>query len=201
MAMAQRDIRRMLAYSSIGQMGYISLGLALGNPAALTGALLHVLNHTIMKGCLFLIAGGVQWRTGVYNIEAFVGMSRRLPLTMAAFVITALSMIGLPPTAGFFSKWYLLTGAVEANAWFFVGALVLSSLLSAVYFFRVIELSYLRSAAAGSSPDMDMTYRQELPARMLTPILMLATGVLLLGLWNHTIVSRVIQYALPPQGL
>jgi multicomponent Na+:H+ antiporter subunit D len=104
MAIAQRDIRRMLAYSSIGQMGYISLGLALGNPAALTGALLHILNHAIMKGCLFLIAGGVQWRTGVYKIEAFVGMSRRLPLTMAAFAVTALSMIGLPPTAGFLAS-------------------------------------------------------------------------------------------------
>jgi multicomponent Na+:H+ antiporter subunit D len=201
MAIAQRDIRRMLAYSSISQMGYISLGLALGNPAALTGALLHILNHAIMKGCLFLIAGGVQWRTGVYTIEAFVGMSRRLPLTMAAFVVAALSMIGLPPTAGFFSKWYLLTGAIEANAWFFAGTLVLSSLLSAVYFFRVIELSYLRSAAADSSPDIGAGRRQELPAGMLTPILALATGVLLLGLLNHTIVIHVIQYALPPQGL
>jgi hypothetical protein len=70
-----------------------------------------------------------------------------------------------------------------------------------VYFFRVIELAYLRSAAEGSTPDTDAAYRQELPAGMLTPILMLATGVLLLGLLNHTIVNRVMQYALPPRGL
>src|SRR5688572_2589252 len=79
LAMAQRDIRRMLAYSSVGQMGYIVLGLALGNPAAFKGALLHVLNHAIMKGCLFLAAGGIYWHTGFCKLEDFAGMSRRMP--------------------------------------------------------------------------------------------------------------------------
>jgi multicomponent Na+:H+ antiporter subunit D len=201
LAIAQRDIRRMLAYSSVSQMGYITLGLALANPAAIIGALLHVLNHAIMKGCLFLIAGGIQWRHGVCHLEDFIGMSRRMPLTMASFVIAALSMIGLPPTAGFFSKWYLITGAVEAHAWFFVAALVLSSLLTAVYFFRVIELAYLRQPEAESAAAVLMAARQELPVRMLTPILILATGVLLFGLLNYTVVSRVIQFALPQKGL
>jgi multicomponent Na+:H+ antiporter subunit D len=201
LAIAQHDIRRMLAYSSIGQMGYITLGLALGTPAAITGALLHILNHAIMKGCLFLIAGGVQWRTGIYHIAAFAGMSRRLPLTMAAFVVAALSIIGLPPTAGFFSKWYLMTAAVEVHAWWYVGVLVLSSLLNAVYFFRVIELSYWRAPDTTHSPDVATAYQHELPLPMLTPILLLATGVLLLGLLNHTVVTRFMQYALPQQGL
>ncbi|WP_089718509.1 complex I subunit 5 family protein, partial [Candidatus Entotheonella palauensis] len=102
LAVAQRDVRRMLAYSSVSQMGYIFLGLALGTPTALKGALLHLLNHAIMKGCLFLAAGGVQWRTGGYRLEDFIGVSRRMPLTMAAIVLAAISMIGLPPTAGFF---------------------------------------------------------------------------------------------------
>jgi multicomponent Na+:H+ antiporter subunit D len=201
MAIAQRDIRRMLAYSSVGQMGYITLGLSLANPAALIGALLHVLNHAIMKGCLFLIAGGIQWRTGVSKVEAFAGMSKRMPLTMAAFVVAALSMIGLPPTAGFFSKWYLLSGALEAHAWFFVFALLTSSLLNAVYFFRVIEVSYLRQTDTADGESGEGANRQELPARMLTPILVLATGVLILGLLNQTVVARVIQYALPQQVL
>lgn len=201
MAVAQRDIRRMLAYSSVGQMGYITLGLALANPAAITGALLHVLNHAVMKGCLFLIAGGIRWRTGVCRIEAFIGMSRRMPLTMAAFVVAALSMIGLPPTAGFFSKWYLISGAIEAHAWFFIGVLLLSSLLNAVYFFRVIEVAYFRQADATDPAAGHGTSWQELPVRMLTPILILATGVLLLGLLNHTVVTRVIQFALPLQVL
>lgn len=208
-ALAQRDIRRMLAYSSIGQMGYILLGIALGTPAALIGALLHVLNHAVMKGCLFLIAGGVHWRTGRHTIDEFVGMNRRMPITMAAFVVAALSMIGLPPTAGFFSKWYLLSGALEANAWPCAAALILSSLLSAVYFFRVIEISYLRqpdgaAASAGehaAHPAPAPITRHELPARMLVPILVLATGILVLGLLNQTVVTQVIQQALPLEGV
>ncbi len=199
MAVAQQDIRRMLAYSSVGQMGYIALGLALGNPAAITGALLHVLNHAIMKGCLFLIAGGIQWRTGVCKIADFVGMSRRLPLTMAGFVVAALSMIGLPPTAGFFSKWYLLIGAAQAHAWPFLVALVLSSLLNAVYFFRVIEVAYLQPQSTGRKQGQALR-RHELPLPMLAPIVALAAAVLILGLFNQTLVTQVIQYALP-QGI
>jgi multicomponent Na+:H+ antiporter subunit D len=200
LAIAQRDIRRMLAYSSVAQMGYILLGLALGTPAAIIGALLHVLNHAIMKGCLFLIAGGVQWHTGVCKIEDFIGMSRRMPLTMAAFVVAAVSMIGLPPTAGFFSKWYLLTGAIEAHAGMFVAALLLSSLLNAVYVFRVIEVAYLRQPEGAGYGEASRFLRHELPVRMLMPILILATSVVLLGLLNQTVVTQVIQYALPLEG-
>jgi multicomponent Na+:H+ antiporter subunit D len=201
LALAQRDIRRMLAYSSIGQMGYITLGVSLGTPDALTGALLHVLTHAVMKGCLFLIAGGVHWHLGVSQIAAFAGMSRRLPFTMAGFVVAALSMVGLPPTAGFFSKWYLISGAIAAHAWVFVGALLLSSLLTAVYFFRVIELSYFGQPDATDTVPHPAARWHDLPAPMLTPIVLLAAGVLLLGLLQHSVVTHLIRYALPPQGL
>jgi multicomponent Na+:H+ antiporter subunit D len=117
MALAQTDVRRMLAYSSVGQMGYIVFGLAIGTPVALTGALLHVLNHAVMKSCLFLAAGGVYFRAGAREVAAYDGLAGRLPVTMAAFTLAAASMVGLPPTGGFFSKWYLLIGAVEAGAW------------------------------------------------------------------------------------
>jgi multicomponent Na+:H+ antiporter subunit D len=197
LAVAQRDLRRMLAYSSVGQMGYIILGLSLGTRAALIGALLHMLNHAIMKGCLFLAVGGVQWRMGSCNLDDFAGISRRMPYTMAAVVVAAISMIGLPPTAGFFSKWYLVTGAIQAHAWVFVAVLIGSSLLSAVYFFRVIEWAYLR-APEHDAPSA--TRRQELPVQMLMPILLLATSILLLGLLNQTVISHVIQYALPQRG-
>jgi multicomponent Na+:H+ antiporter subunit D len=200
LAIAQRDIRRMLAYSSVGQMGYIVLGLSLGTPTAIMGALLHVLNHAIMKGCLFLIAGGVQWRTGICKVEDFIGMSRRMPLTMAAFVVAALSMIGLPPTAGFFSKWYLLTGALDAHAGAFVVALVLSSLLNAVYFFHVIEVAYVRQPEMTEHGETLGLPRHELPVRMLMPILILATSVVLLGFLNQTVVTQIIHYALPLEG-
>ena len=197
MALAQKDIRRLLAYSSVGQIGYIVLGLSLANSTAVTGALLHLLNHATMKACLFLVVGGVVWRTGVSEIAGFAGMGRRLPLTMAAFSIAALSMVGLPPMSGFFSKWYLLLGAIEEGAWPFVLALVLGSLLSAVYFFRIIERAYF---APAPTPDSGMGPRdgsEEIPGRMLGPILALTAVVLLLGIFNQTVVAYVIERALP----
>jgi multicomponent Na+:H+ antiporter subunit D len=200
-AIAQQDVRRMLAYSSVGQMGYIALGLSIGNSAALTGALLHVLNHAVMKGCLFMIVGGIRWRTGACRIDDLAGLSRRMPITMAAFVVAALSMIGLPPTAGFFSKWYLLSGALKAGDWFFILPLIISSLLSAVYFFRVIETAFLKQPIQTDATASALSGRQELPVPMLTPIIILATGVLVLGVFNYTVVSHVIQFALPKQVL
>lgn len=201
MAMAQRDLWRMLAYSSVAQMGYILLGLSLANDMGLYGALLHILNHAVMKGCLFMIAGGVRWQTGIRDIPGLVGLSRRMPFTTAALVVAALSMIGLPPTAGFFSKWYLVRGSIEAGAWPFVLVIALSSLLTAVYFFRVIEESYLRrraprpagpEAAPVPAPEL-----RELPAAMLVPVLLLGAGILGIGVWSEQIVSRVIRFALP----
>ena len=194
LAMAQHDVRRMLAYSSVGQMGYIVLGLALGTPTALTGAVLHVFSHAVMKGCLFLVAGGIRWRTGIVRIADYAGMGRRMPLTMAAFVVAGLAMIGLPPTLGFFSKWYLLSGAVEAGAWVFVAALVLSSLMGLVYFFRVFEAAYLRAPEGGPEATPP---RQELPVHMLAPILVLMAAVVIVGLLNQQVVGGIILHALP----
>jgi multicomponent Na+:H+ antiporter subunit D len=198
MALAQSDVRRMLAYSSIGHMGYIVLGIAIGTPLALTGALLHTLNHAVMKSCLFLSAGGVAFRTRATDIAGYGGMAKRLPLSMAAFSLAALSMVGIPPTAGFFSKWYLLRATLEQGAWPFALALVLSSLLGAVYFFRVIERAYLSDASDIPSPQH--TGRLEVPAGMLMPTVILAAAVLLLGLFNDTIVTHVIAVALPARA-
>jgi multicomponent Na+:H+ antiporter subunit D len=139
MAIAQSDLKRMLAYSSVAQIGYIVLGVALGNRLALIGAYLHILNHALMKGCLFMVSGSLMYRRGMRNIFRLKGVHRSMPWTMAAFVIAALSMIGIPPTAGFFSKWYLLLGTIEARQWVLTGVILVSSLLNAVYFFRVIE--------------------------------------------------------------
>jgi len=191
MALAQKDVQRMLAYSSIGQMGYIMLGIAIGTPIALAGALLHVLNHAVMKGCLFMAVNGIQWKLGVFRVKDFTGMAARLPLTMAAFTVAALSMIGLPPTAGFFSKYYLALAAIESGQWAFLVALVLSSLLGAVYFFRVMERAYLMER------DESASETRELPWAMLAPILALAVMVLLLGVFNQTIVAEVVFPGLP----
>ena len=195
LALAQTDLRRMLAYSSVGQIGYVVLGLSIGNAAALTGALLHVAGHAVSKACLFGVVGGMPRTTVQAEMAGFAGAARRAPLAMAAFTVAALSLIGLPPTAGFFSKWYLLQGALEAGRWSLAVVLLLSSLLSAVYFFRVIERIYFAGDAAPtgepivSGPDRSL--------RLLAPILTLGAAVLLIGLFNGRLVAGVIRLALP----
>jgi len=198
MAIAQSDFRRMLAYSSVAQIGYIVLGLAIGNMYGLIGAVLHILNHAVMKSCLFLVAGGVKWKTGEHTIEKYAALCRQMPLTMGAFLIAALSMVGLPPTAGFFSKWYLALGAIEAGMWPYIAVIVLSSLLNAVYFFRVIEHVYMKKA--GPKPAEASGSGMELPAAMLLPIVLLGVGILVIGILNESIVTQILQYAIPGGG-
>ncbi len=146
LAIAQTDIRRMLAYSSVGQIGYILIGAAVAKQTAMAGSLLHILNHALMKGALFMTAGIILYSTGKENIEDLKGLGRRMPFTMAAFTVAALSMIGVPLTVGFVSKWYLSVGAMEAGMWYVVPVILLSSLLTAVYFWRVIERIYFGEA-------------------------------------------------------
>jgi multicomponent Na+:H+ antiporter subunit D len=196
MALVQKDIRRVLAYSSISQLGYIVLGFAIGNTWALTGALLHVINHAVIKSCLFLTVGACQWKTGATRVAEYSGLGRRLPITIGALTVSAIAIVGLPPTAGFFSKWYLAVGILQAGNWPFLIILILSSLISAVYFYRVIEQAYFG--------PVDTAYLQnqtsgklELPVAMLSPIVLLAVATVLLGLFNQQIVTSVITKALP----
>ena len=196
LALAQTDVRRMLAYSSVGQMGYVVLGLSLGNAAALTGALLHITGHAVAKACLFGAVGSLPRETAQADVAGFAGASRRAPLTMAAFTLAALSLVGIPPTAGFFSKWYLLRGALEADAWLFAAVLLVSSLLSAVYFFRIIERIYFAPGPAAAESDRSRS-RPEVSLRVLGPVLTLGAVVLLIGLFNGRLVTTVIRHALP----
>jgi len=193
MAIAQSDFRRMLAYSSVSQIGYIGLGIGLANPLGLIGALLHILNHAFMKACLFLVAGSIRFRTGRWEVSSFAGLGRKMPWTMAAFTVAALSMVGIPPAAGFFSKWYLLLGGIDRGNWFFVVTILLSSLLTAVYFFRVLEQVY-----AGRSEESAFKNVSDPPASMLFPTIILGAGVLVLGLLNSIIVSRVLELVVAP---
>lgn len=189
MTIAQTDLRRMLAYSSVSQIAYVGLGIGMANPLGIIAALLHILNHAFMKACLFLVAGAIRYRTGFWEIGKLGGLARQMPWTMIAFTIAALSMIGIPPLAGFFSKWYLVLGAVELGNWVFVAVILVSSLLTAVYFFRILEQIYmaapLRSVASPATKDP--------PLGMLVPTLILAAGVVILGLANVLIVTRVLE--------
>jgi multicomponent Na+:H+ antiporter subunit D len=178
LAIAQSDMKRMLAYSSVSQMGYIMLGLGIANSIAVTGGILHILNHALMKGCLFMVAGAIIYKTGLRNVSDFRGLARKMPYTSAAFFIAAASMIGIPPTVGFMSKWYLALGAVEAGQWAFVVVILASSLLSAVYFWRIFEYAYFMS------PDSEgLVSEDDAPPSMLGPTLILAGGCILFGIF------------------
>jgi multicomponent Na+:H+ antiporter subunit D len=189
MAIAQKDFKRMLAYSTVAQVAYIGLGIGLANPLGLIGALLHILNHAFMKSCLFLVAGGIRHQTGLHAIPQFAGLGRKMPLMMSAFTVAALSMVGIPPTAGFFSKWYLVLGGIEAGNWVFVAVILASSLLTAVYFFRMIEKLF----ATPATDDPAVEQAREPSVRILGPIMTLAVGIIVLGLINVFIVSYVLQ--------
>jgi multicomponent Na+:H+ antiporter subunit D len=188
MAIAQTDLRRMLAYSSVSQIAYVGLGLGIAHPLGLIGALLHVMNHAVMKAGLFFVAGLVRRRTGQVEISQLTGLGRQMPWTMAAFTVAALSMVGVPPTAGFFSKWYLLLGALAVSNPWFVAVILISSLLNAVYFFRILENLYAKS----STQDV-IVNRGDTPPRMVAPAVVLAVALLVLGLGNSIIVTQVLE--------
>ncbi len=181
-AITQRNLKRMLAYSSVSQIGYIILGVGLSPLSVwgLYGAVAHILNHAIMKGCLFLAAGAFIHKAGVWDIRDFEGLGKKMPYASAAFTIAAISMIGIPPGAGFASKLFLILASLEASQYPFVAILLLSTLLNLVYFWRVIDRMYFvghEEATDGGESE------SELPLSMLVPMLILAALCIILGIF------------------
>jgi multicomponent Na+:H+ antiporter subunit D len=187
LAIQQPDIKRMLAYSTVAQLGYIGVGIGLGTPLALVGAMLHVLNHAVMKSGLFLVAGGIIQQTGLKTIARFSGLGKRMPLTMTGFTLLALSMVGIPPTAGFFSKWYLVLGSLDAGNWVLAVVIGSSSLLTAVYFLRLFEQIYVRAPA-----EAVVEAAVEPGPRIVGTVAVLSLAVLAIGLANGLLVSEVL---------
>lgn len=200
MAVSQDGMKRMLAYSSVSQIGYVGLGIGLANPAGLIGALLHILNHGLMKACLFLAVGNFRRQLGHTRIiHLDDSIRRKMPWTAAAFTVGAMAMIGIPPTVGFFSKWYLALGSIERRGWIFLAVILLSSLLNAAYFFRVIERMYLKqhSPTPFKLPERKIS-RDEAPLSMLAPTLIFAAALIVFGFLNAWIVKGILTRALPP---
>lgn len=194
MAIAQKDAKRMLAYSSVAQVAYIGVGIGLATPLALVGAMLHILNHATMKSCLFLVMGGVQLRTGSTRMNVLTSLGRRMPWTFFGFTLAALAMVGIPPTNGFFSKWYLVLGGIQAGQWAVVVVVIASGLLTAVYFFRVLARVYTDP----KTTDEQVFDVAETPLAMRIPVVTLGVIVLLLGVFNTWFVGNVLRGALPP---
>jgi multicomponent Na+:H+ antiporter subunit D len=149
-AMFQANLKRMLAYSSVAQVGYMLLGVSLVSLAGLTAGLLHLFNHALIKSALFMAVGTVIYRTGSMRIEAFAGIGRQMPWTMTAFALAGLSMIGVPATTGFVSKWHLIVASMQAGQWWLVAIIVLASLMAVYYVWRVVEAAWFRERAVGA---------------------------------------------------
>ena len=166
LAIFEKNLKRMLGYSSVAQIGYILLGVSLLSLPGLSAGLVHMFNHALMKGALFMAVACLAYRIGSVHIGDVAGCARDMPLTMAAFVVAGLSMVGVPLTAGFVSKWYLVMACLEEGALgYLLTALVLvSSLLALVYVWRVVEAAYFRPR-----PD-DALPISEAPASMLVPL-------------------------------
>lgn len=178
MATIQSNVKSLLAYSSVAQIGYMILGISLVSATGLMAGLLHIFNHALMKGALFMAVGAVFYRMGSVDIKAFQGLGRKMPWTMAAFTIAGLSIIGVPLTVGFVSKWYLVVAALEQNEWIIAMLVLAGSLLAIVYIGRVLEAAYFKDVPESTNAD-DI---KEAPLMMLIPMWILVFANIYFGI-------------------
>lgn len=178
-ALSKDNLKARLAYSTVSQLSYVILGVALLTPRGIDGGLVHIANHAFAKITLFFCAGAIYVATRKQNISEMHGLGRAMPFTFAAFGLAALSMIGVPPVAGFISKWYLLVGAVDARSFLVIGVLVASTLLNAAYFAPVVYHAYFGNPA----PDEARPERGEAPPAMLIPLCLTALLSVAIGFY------------------
>ncbi|MEZ5893252.1 MAG: monovalent cation/H+ antiporter subunit D family protein [Parvularculaceae bacterium] len=189
-ALFQDDVKRMLAFSSVAQIGYMLLGLSFATVDGLTATLVHVFNHALMKGALFMAVACVIFRTGSHSIHAFQGLAKRMPFTAWAFIISGLSLIGVPLTVGFVSKWYLLEAAFSAGHGYTAFLIVASSLIALAYVGRVVEVMVLREPLEGA-----LRHRQAgSPLSMLIPMWLLVIANIYFGL-NTSLTGDIARRA------
>jgi multicomponent Na+:H+ antiporter subunit D len=187
LSLRQTDARRLLAYSSVSQMGYIALGLGLANASALVGAYLHVLNHALMKAVLFLVLAAAALQRRSMRLPAALP-GPQMPVSATCAVVAALSMVGVPPAGGFFSKWYLLEGALAAREPLLAGTVLAGSLLAAGYMYRLTEAVWFgdpRPRDAGP----------EAPRALLLGLVALTLAIVVVGLGSATLVAGVLAPA------
>jgi multicomponent Na+:H+ antiporter subunit D len=193
-AIFQSDVKRLFAYSSVAQIGYITLGIGMGSASGLSAALLHLFNHALTKGALFLLLGVIASRLGAVRFDRIGGIGRAMPFTTFGIVVGGLSLIGVPLTAGFVSKWYLVLAALEQGAWWLAVLVVLSSLLAVVYVWRFVETAYFRE------PSAEVARFKEAPASMLLPAWLMVAACIYFGLDTSFTVGGAQQAAQMLQG-
>jgi multicomponent Na+:H+ antiporter subunit D len=188
LAFRQNDFQQSVAFLSVAQLAFLFTGFLLGNKSALTGTLLELLNQLLMMAGLFFIAGTLRITTGAFPLSRLAGLGRQKPWTGLALIIFVASLVGIPPTGGSLGKWYLIQGALEKNNWVLLFLVSTTVLLNLFYFIKLVVLIYEHrdSAAVDTS---------SIAAKV--PVLILALGVLYLGIFHQTIIERFIEPALP----
>jgi multicomponent Na+:H+ antiporter subunit D len=176
-AFFQNDIKMMLAYSTISNIGYIVLGLGLANYYGLVGGIIHIFNHAVIKVTLFLCAGALIYRTGLRTLYDLRGIGRKMPITMACMTIAAIAITGIPPTNGFICKWLIAIGAVRAGKPLFAAVLLFGALFILAYYIKIINSAFFREPVR-----KEVEEATEAPLSMLVPLVALATACLVFGI-------------------
>jgi multicomponent Na+:H+ antiporter subunit D len=187
MAILQTDIKRMIAYSSVAQIGYIFLGIGMGTRYGLFAALFHILAHAVTKAVLFLVAGSIIEQTDNRDIRKMVGLGKRMPITMSLFTIGALSMIGIPLFVGFNSKWFFATSMVDAQLIWLLPILLVSSLLNGCYYLPIVVRGFFAKNEEEPPEGTMKPPSLERSVRGLMPIIVLAGLVIFLALASSPI--------------
>ena len=188
-AIFQSDLKRLFAYSSVAQIGYITLGISFDSQTGLTAGIIHLFNHALTKGALFMLLGCFALRLGRVRFDNIGGIARAMPVTSFGIALGGLSLIGVPGTVGFVSKWYLVLAALETGQWWIALAIVLSSLLAVVYVWRFVEAAYFRE------PDAGIAKLKEAPLEMLVPAWLMIAACIYFGLDASLTVDSAAQAA------
>ncbi|SDY47238.1 complex I subunit 5 family protein [Tindallia californiensis] len=191
-AIGQKDIKRILAYSSVAQIGYIVLGIGLATERGLSVALFHVVTHALMKSALFLSAGAIIYQTGKRDVRHFEGIGYQMPVSMIIFTIGALGMIGIPGINGFMSKWYLSLAVLDAGRPLILLVILLSSFLNAVYYLPIIISAFLKESADREN----VMVVDDVPKSMTIPMSIIAGLCILIGFFPQ-IIMVFIERAIP----
>ncbi len=178
-AMTKDDLKARLAYSTVSQLSYVVIGVAMLTPIAVQGGVLHIANHAFSKITLFFGAGAIYVAAHLKSIDKMSGLGRKMPWTFGAFSLAVLSMIGVPPACGFVSKWFLVNGAAKIHHTVLLCALLLSTLLNAYYFGQILFKAYVEKPKA----DVDFSHIHEAPATMVAPLFLTALISIFLGLY------------------
>ncbi len=189
LAIGQKDIKKMLAYSSVAQVGYMLLGIGLATELGMAAALFHIITHALMKSALFFCAGAIIYQKGKRDIREFQGIGYEMPITMVVFSIAAFSMIGIPGLIGFMSKWYLSIAALSSNKPVFVIMIMISSFLNAMYYLPIIITAFLKE----NKNRNNVLVKDKVPKTMIVPMVIMASLCVIIGFFPQWLMDFITK--------